>query len=151
MKFTRRKFLQAFSVGFAIATKKGWANKLPTLAIERRDLFPQGVASGDPTANSVILWTRRPPVNDSVAKKLVVEISTTPEFKKILAGGTAHISADSDWTCRFLTTDLKPNHEYWYRFIDEHGFASRIGRTITAPARRFGCTRSFYLCMLPMP
>ena len=62
---------------------------LPTLAIERRDLFPQGVASGDPTANTVILWTRRPPVKDSAAKKLIVEISTTPEFKKILAGGTA--------------------------------------------------------------
>ncbi len=68
-----------------------------------------------------------------LAKKLIVEISTTPEFKKILAGGTAHISADSDWTCRFLATDLEPNREYWYRFVDEHGFASRIGRTITAP------------------
>ncbi|MBK6838975.1 MAG: alkaline phosphatase D family protein [Bacteroidetes bacterium] len=32
-----------------------------------------------------------------------------------------------------MTTDLKPNREYWYRFIDEHGFASRIGRTMTAP------------------
>src|ERR1700749_2066044 len=63
----------------------------------------------------------------------VVEISTTPEFKKILAGGTADIGPDSDWTCRFVATDLKPNHEYWYRFIDEHGFASRVGRTITAP------------------
>src|SRR3954463_9336010 len=111
MNFTRRKFLQSFLVGFTLTSKKGWANKLPTLAIERRDLFPQGVASGDPTSNSVILWTRRPPVNDSVAKELVVEISTTPEFKKIFAGGTAHISADSDWTCRFLVPDLKPNRE----------------------------------------
>ena len=93
MNLTRRKFLQSsFSIGFAIATKKGWANILPTLATERRDLFPQGVASGDPTANTVILWTRRPPVKDSAAKKLVVEISTTPEFKKILAGGTTRIS-----------------------------------------------------------
>src|SRR6266480_893100 len=99
MKITRRKFLQtSFLAGFAIATTKGWANKLASLAIERRDLFPQGVASGDPTANTVILWTRRPPVKDSTAKKLTVEISTTPEFKKILAGGTTHISADSDWT-----------------------------------------------------
>ncbi|HLA52433.1 MAG TPA: PhoD-like phosphatase N-terminal domain-containing protein [Flavitalea sp.] len=83
MNLSRRKFLQtAFSLGFAIATKKGWANKLAMLATERRDLFPQGVASGDPTANSVILWTRRPPVNDRVAAKLTVEISTDPEFKK---------------------------------------------------------------------
>lgn len=134
MNLTRLKFLQtSFFIGIAIATKKGWANKLPAHATERRDLFPQGVASGDPTYNSVILWTRRPPVNDNTASKLIVEISTTPEFKKILAGGTTTISADSDWTCRFIAKDLEPNHEYWYRFIDEHGFASRVGRTITAP------------------
>ena len=151
MNFTRRKFLQVFSVGFAMTTKKGWANKPPTVAIERRDLFPQGVASGDPTANSVILWTRRPPVNDNVANKLVVEISTTPEFKKILAGGTVHISADSDWTCRFLTNGLKPNNEYWYRFIDEHGFASRIGRTVTAPREDSDATVrfTFVSCQCP--
>jgi alkaline phosphatase D len=33
-----------------------------------------------------------------------------------------------------MATDLEPNKEYWYRFIDEHGFASRTGRTMTAPA-----------------
>ena len=27
---------------------------------ERRELFPQGVASGDPDPHSVLLWTRRP-------------------------------------------------------------------------------------------
>ncbi len=135
MNLSRRKFLQtSLLVGFAIATKQGWANKRPAKAMERRDLFPQGVASGDPTANGVILWTRRPPAKDSTAEKLVVEISTTPSFKKIVAGGTAHIGADSDWTCRFMATDLESNHEYWYRFIDEHGFASRVGRTMTAPA-----------------
>jgi alkaline phosphatase D len=134
MNVTRRKFLQSsLFFGFAIATTKGWTNKLPAPATERRDLFPQGVASGDPTANSIILWTRRPPSNNSAAEKLSVEIATSPDFNKILAGGTAMISADADWTCRFLATDLEPNRVYWYRFIDEHGFASRIGRTITAP------------------
>lgn len=133
MNVNRRKFLQTVLVGFAVTTTKGWANKIPILTVERRDLFPQGVASGDPTANSVILWTRRPPINGSSAQKLTVEISTTPDFKKVIAGGTTTISAESDWTCRFLAADLKPNHEYWYRFIDEHGFASRVGRTITAP------------------
>lgn len=134
MNLNRRKFLQSLFIGFAITTKKGWANKPPAKAMERRDLYPQGVASGDPTADSVILWTRRPPVKENFAKKLIVEISTTPDFKKILAGGTAQISADSDWTCRFLATDLESSREYWYRFVDEHGFASRVGRTVTAPA-----------------
>jgi alkaline phosphatase D len=131
---TRRQFLQSLFIVSTIATTKAWANKARKVVAERRDLFPQGVASGDPTANSVILWTRRPPVKGNAAKKLVVEISATSDFKKILAGGTANISAESDWTCRFIARDLKPNREYWYRFIDEHGFASRVGRTITAHA-----------------
>jgi len=135
MNFTRRKFLQSsMFFGFALATRKGWANKLPMSVIERRDLYPQGVASGDPTADSVILWTRRPPLNDSSSKKLIVEIAADQDFKKIVAGGTTFINAVSDWTCRFLVKELKPNQEYWYRFVDEHGFASRVGRTITAPS-----------------
>jgi alkaline phosphatase D len=132
MSVTRRKFLQSFFIVSTITTKKGWANKVQKPVTERRDLFPQGVASGDPTSDSVILWTRRPPIKGSSTGKLVVEIATTPEFTKILAGGTANVSADSDWTCRFLARDLKPNREYWYRFVDDHGFASRIGRTMTA-------------------
>ncbi|MES2332105.1 MAG: alkaline phosphatase D family protein [Bacteroidota bacterium] len=132
MNVTRRKFLQSLFIVSTITTKKGWANKSPRQATERRDLFPQGVASGDPTADSVILWTRRPPVKGSSTGKLVVEIASTPEFNKILVTGTANISADSDWTCRFRAKDLKPNREYWYRFVDDHGFASRVGRTITA-------------------
>jgi alkaline phosphatase D len=152
MNFTRRKFLEtSVLAGFALATKNLWANKLPALATERRDLYPQGVASGDPTFNSVILWTRRPPINDSTASKLTVEISSTPEFKKIISGGTANISADSDWTCRFIALDLEPNKEYWYRFIDEHGFASRAGRTITAPKENSDDTVrfTFVSCQCP--
>lgn len=134
MEATRRKFIQqSLLLGFALATTKGWANKLPSLTTERRDLFPQGVASGDPTFNSVILWTRRPPIKDSLAKKLLVEIATSPDFKKISAGGTTFINAECDWTCRFLVKDLQPNQVYFYRFVDEHGFASRVGRTMTAP------------------
>src|ERR1700759_5309426 len=134
MPITRRKFLQGFFIVSALPGKTGWAKKLPTLLAERRDLFPQGVASGDPTSDSVILWTRRPPINGSSSSKLFVEISTTPEFKNILAKGTAHIGVEPDWTCRFMAKELKPNREYWYRFVDDHGFASRVGRTITAPA-----------------
>ncbi len=57
MKISRRKFLQtSFLVGFAVTTKKSWANSIPLITTERRDLFPQGVASGDPTSDSVILF-----------------------------------------------------------------------------------------------
>src|ERR1700743_413168 len=105
MDLTRRKFLQSLSIGCVLISTKGWANKVPAKAVERRDLFPQGVASGDPTPGTVMLWTRRPPVNGNSANKLHVEISASPEFNKVIAGGTTNIDADSDWTCRFLPTD----------------------------------------------
>jgi alkaline phosphatase D len=132
---SRRDFLrQAALLGFGLATAKGAAGLQPSQATERRDLYPQGVASGDPAPNSVILWTRRLPLANSTASRLTVELSTDPAFRKLVAGGNTQIHADADWTCRFLATGLKPNKVYWYRFVDEHGFASRVGRTITAPA-----------------
>lgn len=152
MDYSRRKFLQtSILFGVAIATKQGWAEKQPAHAIERRDLFPQGVASGDPTDHTVILWTRRPPVKDSTAKSLTVEISLTPDFKKIYSGGTTTINGDADWTCRFIAKDLEPNREYWFRFIDEHGFSSRVGRTIAAPEKNSDATVrfTFVSCQCP--
>jgi alkaline phosphatase D len=134
MNLSRRDFLlQAALLGFGLATTKGAASQQPLLVREDRNLYPQGVASGDPTTDSVILWTRRPVVSGSMASKLTVQLSIDPDFKKIISGGTNKISAEADWTCRFLVTGLKPNQVYWYRFVDEHGFASRVGRTITAP------------------
>src|SRR4029434_10379526 len=93
----------------------------------------QGVASGDPTADSVILWTRRPPVGESRASRLTVEVALDAAFSRVVVTGSAAVTADADWTCRFLAARLKPATEYWYRFTDEHGLGSRVGRTLTAP------------------
>ncbi len=133
MRLTRRTFLVASALGASLAAAPGWAGRAARQAVERRDLFPQGVASGDPDPNSVILWTRRPPVDGSSARTLVVEVASDPGFRRIVAGGRATIGAETDWTSRFLATGLEPAREYWYRFIDEHGFSSRTGRTLTAP------------------
>lgn len=134
MSLMRRDFVLAAALGAALASTRGWASRLASRATERRELYPQGVASGDPDAQSVILWTRRPPAQDTSASRLRVEVATDPGFQSLVAGGTARLSAATDWTCRFLATGLEPRREYWYRFIDEHGFASRVGRTRTAPA-----------------
>jgi len=129
----RREFVkQAASFGAALlwATKGAQASSVGWQ--ERRDLFPNGVASGDPDPNSVILWTRRSP-GDRPATKLFVEIATDPAFRRVIGKQEAAISANADWTCRVLAGGLKPRTVYWYRFTDEHGFGSRVGRTITAP------------------
>jgi alkaline phosphatase D len=100
---------------------------------ERRDLFPEGVASGDPDDHSVILWTRRPYEQPTASARLRVEVARDAQFAHVVATGEAPVSAASDWTCRVLVGGLAPATVYWYRFADHDGNGSRIGRTITAP------------------
>jgi alkaline phosphatase D len=134
-KVTRREFLQiAASYGAVLAWSSVEARASSIAWVERRDLFPQGVASGDPDSESVILWTRRPVVNNSAATKLTVEVAEDSAFRRVVAMAETRISADADWTCRALIAGLKPRTIYWYRFTDENGFGSRVGRTMTAPS-----------------
>src|ERR1044071_6819427 len=133
MKLTRREFsAMAGALGAALAyaaiavARVRWT--------EKRGAYPQGVASGDPDSNSVILWTRREPEAGAKAYRLSVEVASDPEFRKIAARGTTTVDAGTDFTARFLAAGLKPAREYWYRFTDETGAGSRVGRTLTAPA-----------------
>ncbi len=133
---TRREFLQLAAVIGATAV---WGEPLSALPggpwKERRDLFPEGVASGDPDSHSVLLWTRRPPSGDTPMPKLRVEVAEDEGFRRVVATSDVAIAADADWTCRVLVGGLKPARVYWYRFTGSDGMGSRIGRTMTAPAR----------------
>jgi alkaline phosphatase D len=137
---TRRQFLQAASaIGATLAMADASAARQPHRPwTERRELYPQGVASGDPAPASVILWTRRPPPGKAPDPGFLaavrVEVSPDPAFRKIVATELTTVTADTDYTCRFLIGGLKPATEYWYRFTDHDGNGSRVGRTITAPA-----------------
>jgi alkaline phosphatase D len=117
----------AWSGGAAAPSKSGWR--------ERRDLFPEGVASGDPESESVILWTRRPFGEGRMRAELLVEIAEDEAFGRVVSTAKVPVMAESDWTCRVLAGGLKPASVYWYRFTDDQGNGSRIGRTITAPAQ----------------
>lgn len=125
---------RAAAVGAALAFGSSCASSPRTPRVERRDLYPQGVASGDPGPDSVILWTRRAPDAGATTHELAVEVARDVAFTDVVACGAAAVTAQTDWTCRFLAAGLSPAHEYWYRFVDEAGNTSRIGRTRTAPA-----------------
>src|SRR5215470_9978853 len=99
---SRRSFIQtAIALGATAAWGKAYANRSTISWRERRDFYPEGVASGDPDSNSVLLWTRRPP-NSHAAKKLQVEVAEDESFDRVLATTEAPISEASDWTCRVL-------------------------------------------------
>lgn len=132
----RRQFLEmATALGASLAWGRAATRESGLSWSERRDCFPQGVASGDPHPDSVLLWTRRPPTGGAQANHLTLEVASDPQFKRVVASSTAELAADADWTCRVLAAGLRPATVYWYRFIDEHGAGSRIGRTMTAPAQ----------------
>jgi alkaline phosphatase D len=128
---TRRSFLRSAAAMGAVAAW-GKPARLPAVKWrERRDLFPEGVASGDPDDQSVILWTR---AGDASVGKLFVEVAEDEDFRKIVTTATAPVSQAADGTCRVLAGGLKPAHVYWFRFLAPDGSGSRIGRTLTAPA-----------------
>ncbi|MBS0377438.1 MAG: alkaline phosphatase D family protein [Proteobacteria bacterium] len=133
MKSTRRSFIASAAAFGAIPLWAGFrAFASQRLWSERRDLYPEGVASGDPEPTSVILWTRRPYSAGSRAT-LYVEVAEDPSFRRVVAASRAVVLQESDWTCRVLVGGLKAAHVYWYRFTDEDGSGSRVGRTVTAP------------------
>lgn len=128
----RRSFMaSAAAIGAALA----WGGRARASALpwrERCDLYPDGVASADPEPDGVILWTRRP-FDGRLRTELTSEIALDPGFQRVVATVRVPIFAEADWTCRVLAAGLKPATIYWYRFIDETGAGSRVGRTITAP------------------
>src|SRR6476646_2616659 len=133
MKISRRSFLKAAAAMGASLAWVGPAHGSRVKWRERRDLYPHGVASGDPDPHSVILWTRRP-FTEGKRHVLTVEVAEDEAFGRVIAHAKAPVSSAADWTARILIGGLKPAHTYWYRFTDTDGNGSRIGRTITAPA-----------------
>jgi alkaline phosphatase D len=100
--FTRREFVaMALALGAEAAWCSPFSKESAVAWTERRDLFPEGVASGDPDSTSVLLWTRHP-VKDATSSKLTVEVAEDVAFKRVIATKSVPILAESDWTCRLL-------------------------------------------------
>src|SRR3569623_552477 len=60
-QLSRREFIQtAFALGATAAVARVSGKPSTTTWHERRDLFPEGVASAEPTSDSLLLWTRYP-------------------------------------------------------------------------------------------
>lgn len=108
-----------------------------TTAIFDRDPFTLGVASGDPDATSVVLWTRLAPdplagggvPADSV--EVTWEISGTSGFDTVDAGGSVTAEAALGHSVHVVAT-LEPGR--WYYRFRVGDFVSPVGITRTAPS-----------------
>ncbi len=130
----RREFMSAAAaLGATIVWARTDAKRSRHSWSEAPEVFAEGVASGDPAPDSVLLWTR---VSSETSAKvpLTVEVAEDPSFGRVIASARTQALAESDYTCRTLVAGLQPSRLYWYRFIDARGRGSRIGRTRTAAA-----------------
>lgn len=97
--------------------------------------FTHGVASGDPKAASVVLWTRcvRSDAQDVSDIGLRLEVSPTADFAALVANVNVTASVTYDNTVRAKVTNLSANTRYYYRFVAGSD-VSPVGQTKTAPA-----------------
>lgn len=103
--------------------------------------FTHNVASGEPGADSMLLWTRYVPAAGDNAVRLDVEVALDPGFAQVVGGGAVRTAAYRDWTAKVTVDGLQPGTVYWYRFVAPDGSKSPVGRTKTLPVGdvpRFG-------------
>lgn len=96
--------------------------------------FTHGVASGDPLATSVILWTRAI-AGDGTAKNLPLEwqVAHDEAFSDIVSSGKTAALVARDHIAKVDANGLEAGKRYFYRFRSEDGTTSPVGRTRTLP------------------
>ena len=94
-----------------------------------------GIAAGDATENSAILWTRTAQASDlqGVVQPLIIEVTTDRAFKKIDRTFKSSTQAERDYTLKLEVKRLASSTHYYYRFRTPGGATSQIGRFTTAP------------------
>lgn len=107
------------------------------LATDSDRVFPQSIASGDPSASGVVLWTRISPAAWNPASDLIVQVAADAGFSDLVFESfvpASDIGERSDFTIKVdLDGYLQSYRRYFYRFIYA-GTVSRTGRCRTAPA-----------------
>ena len=121
---SRRDFLRATS-----ASALAWPLRADAQAAP---VFAHGVASGDPTQDAVIIWTRVTPAAARAGLPVSVrwQVTTDTSARVLVKSGTVTTSAMQDFTVKVDVTGLEPGRTYLYSFEAE-GERSPLGRTRT--------------------
>ncbi len=120
---TRRSLFTLAGAGAALAAA-------PLAARSFGSGFTHNVASGEPSATSVLLWTR---YVGEAETALTWEVSESEDFARPIASGTIAASPARDWCAKGIATGLSPDRWYFYRFVAPGGAVSPTGRTRTLP------------------
>jgi alkaline phosphatase D len=144
VRLDRRHFLGVGAAGAAAlaATGSGALRASAASAAPRRpivDPFTLGIASGEPTPDGVVLWTRLAPDplhgGGMPARNVPVQwqVATDERFRDVVAEGTEMARPGLGHSVHAEVAGLRPASWYFYRFRCG-GELSPVGRTRTAPA-----------------
>jgi alkaline phosphatase D len=133
----RRRFLSGVAGVAALATVTSGEAAATTRPVAYP--FTLGVASGDPTATGVVLWTRLAPApfeptGGMPDRRVSVEwqVAADERFRRVVRRGIAWASPDLAHSVHVEVDGLTPDREWFYRFR-HRGDLSPAGRTRTAP------------------
>ena len=147
----RRQFVTKAAATGAAATispmllsQMAWAGRATSAGVLSG--FPDGVASGEPTPNSIVLWTRLANPGMSTSVRLVV--STDSGFSKTVASAKIKTGSVVNGSVKAQVSKLKAHTQYYYKFISSNG-SSDTGRFRTAlPADSKAPVKfAFFSCM----
>ncbi|MDQ1039044.1 alkaline phosphatase D [Streptomyces sp. V3I8] len=144
----RRRFLTVSGAAAALA----FATNLPTAGVAgaaefdaakiTENPFTLGVASGDPQAASVLLWTKLAPAPYQADSGLPPErvfvrweLAHDERFKHVVRRGAAIAHPEFHHSVRVEVGHLDPDRVFYYRFRTG-SWISETGRTRTAPSSR---------------
>ena len=136
-QFSKRQFLQLAALGAASAAtlslpRSVWSQTDSTRKFQSNP-FALGVASGSPTHDSVVLWTRL--VESSLDSRPVTvrwEVAEDEAFTRMIQTGQHLATADLGHSVHVELQNLQADRWYFYRFTAGDAVSS-IGRTRTFP------------------
>ena len=139
----QRRELHRLALAWALSA---WAVAAPAQAAGRRpgagpqwqaDPFALGVASGQPRADSVVLWTRlliaeADAAQQSQTQTVVCEVFADEALRQPVRQWQVETDARRGHSVHVIASGLQPSSFYWYRFVCGSA-TSPVGRTRTSP------------------
>jgi len=135
---SRRSFLKSVAAGAgAVSVPAALTGCFGDDDDNDRDLtvfvFGHGVASGDPLADAVIIWTRVTPSDTSADAQVGWVVASDEAMTNVVASGSVYTDSKRDFTVKVDVTGLSADTVYYYQFAGKDGAVTPVGQTRTLP------------------
>ncbi|MCD8524003.1 MAG: alkaline phosphatase D family protein [Saccharospirillaceae bacterium] len=134
---SRRSFLKSVAAGAGAVSVPAALTGCFGDDDDKRDLtvfvFGHGVASGDPLADAVIIWTRVTPSDTRAEAEVAWVVATDAAMTNVVTKGSVYTDSSRDFTVKVDVTGLNADTTYYYQFAGKDGAVTPVGQTRTLP------------------